>query len=121
MISKENLNRQLKKDAEQHLGNNPDYEKASVSEDFKRIQVLFGKFCSSSTIHGTYFWSESQNPLSKLIWAGVVLVGIALATFTIKRSFQSWAENPVVTSVLQIPIEKIAFPAITICPVDDNR
>jgi hypothetical protein len=31
--------------------------------------------------------------------------------------FQTWQENPVITSVAQIPIESIVFPPVTLCPL----
>ena len=37
------------------------------------------------------------------------------------KSFQSWERTPDITSVRQISIDKVEFPAITICPVEDNR
>ena len=30
---------------------------------------------------------------------------------------QKWKENPVITSVAQIPIESIIFPPVTVCPI----
>lgn len=82
---------------------------------------LFRKFCSSSTIHGTYFWSESRSPVAKTLWGLIVLFGIVSATFIINSSFEGWKDNPVITSVMQKSIEEIPFPAITICPLDDTR
>lgn len=79
------------------------------------------EFCSSSTIHGTYFWSESHSLVVKLVWMIVVMAGIASAIFTINSSFEGWKKNPVITSVFQRPIESVPFLAITICPMDDTR
>ena len=82
---------------------------------------LFTKFCSSSTIHGTYFWSEAKTPIARLVWGVIVLMGIFSATFIINSSFKAWQDHPVVTSVMQKSIEEIEFPAITLCPMDDTR
>ena len=38
-------------------------------------------------------------------------------TFTKTLCLQTWQENPVITSVAQIPIESIVFPPVTICPL----
>lgn len=94
-----------------------DLGKASNS----KIQELFVKFCSSSTIHGTYFWIASSSPLIRIIWGVIVMLGILTATLVIKHSFNAWNEHPVVTSVMQKSIEEVHFPAITICPLDDTR
>ena len=32
------------------------------------IQELFAKFCSSSTIHGTYFWIASGSQFARIAW-----------------------------------------------------
>ncbi len=83
---------------------------------------LFHKFCSSSTIHGTYFLTETTTSrIARLGWAVVVFLGIIAATFIINRSFEGWKKNPIITSVAQKPIESIYFLAITICPLDDTR
>ena len=34
---------------------------------------------------------------------------------------QSWKENPVITSVAQIPIESIFFQPVTICPIEETK
>ena len=94
-----------------------DLGKAAVNP----FQELFAKFCSSSTIHGTYFWIASGSQLARLTWGFIVMMGIVLATWIIKNSFSAWEEHPVVTSVMQKSIEEINFPAVTICPLDDTR
>lgn len=95
-------------------------EAARAAEE-ERMAELFQKFCSSSTIHGTYFWTESKSRLAKLAWGLIVFLGIISATFIINSSFKGWKDNPVITSVAQKSIEEISFPAITICPMDDTR
>jgi len=35
---------------------------------------IFSRFCQSSTIHGTYFWSEAKSPCLRLIW--ILIVGM---------------------------------------------
>ena len=82
---------------------------------------LFHKFCSSSTIHGTYYWMESKSVAGKLFWMTMVVMGVLMAGFIIRSSFVGWQDNPVITSVMQKSIEEIPFPAITICPTDETR
>ncbi|XP_071747853.1 uncharacterized protein [Lepeophtheirus salmonis] len=83
--------------------------------------TVFKKFCESSTIHGTYFWTENTNNFWRFFWVGVVITGIVSSGFIINNSFKAWQETPVVTSVAQLAIEEIPFPSITICPLDNNR
>ena len=81
----------------------------------------FQKFCRSSTIHGTYFLAETSNRYAKFMWGLVVVISIAIAGMIIQYSYDSWETSPDITSVRQIPIEKVQFPAVTICPIDDTR
>lgn len=94
---------------------------SQLVEEPAQLIELFHKFCSSSTIHGTYFWTEAKGQLARIGWVVIVLLGVLLAIFIINSSFKGWKDNPVVTSVMQKSIEEIPFPAITICPMDDTR
>ncbi len=51
----------------------------------------------------------------------VNISGIIMSAFVINQSFSAWKKNPVVTSVAQLPIEAVPFPAITICPIGNTR
>ena len=85
------------------------------------FQELFSKFCSSSTIHGTYFCIASSTILARILWGIIVCLGIVSAAWIINSSFAAWQEHPVITSVQQSSIEIVPFPAITICPLDHTR
>jgi len=37
-----------------------------MSEGNMSFEQLFSKFCTSSTIHGTYFWTAAKTPLARL-------------------------------------------------------
>ena len=54
---------------------------------------LFAKFCTSSTIHGTYFWITPHSIVSRMIWVLIVILGGFSATWIINESFRSktWA------------------------------
>ncbi len=93
----------------------------SETEDEDSMEGLFHKFCSSSTIHGTYFWTATRSLIGKVFWMAMVFGGITMAAFLIKSSFAGWQDNPVITSVAQISIEEVPFPAITICPTDNTK
>ena len=38
------------------------------------------------------------------------------AGFLIKESFNSWSESPIKTTIETLPISKIKFPKVTVCP-----
>jgi hypothetical protein len=98
-----------------------EFEEDIAAASKNQFEELFVKFCSSSTIHGTYFWIASSSPFSRISWAIIVMLGIVSATWIINSSFNAWKEHPVITSVMQKSIEEIHFPAITVCPLDDTR
>ena len=76
---------------------------------------MFKLFLESSTIHGLAYIASTKK-LIRLFWVFVVLAGFSGAGLLIYQSFQSWAENPVVTSIETLPIEEVRFPKVTVCP-----
>ena len=76
---------------------------------------MFKVFLESSTIHGLAYIAGTEK-LIRLFWIFVVCAGFSGAGILIHQSFQSWAENPIVTSIETLPIEKVRFPKVTVCP-----
>ncbi|XP_059093651.1 uncharacterized protein LOC131888743 [Tigriopus californicus] len=99
----------------------PKYAEKHAVVESEDYGSMFAKFCESSTIHGTYFWGESRSTLGKSFWVLIVLFGVISAALIINNSFIAWKDNPVITSVTQIPIEQVPFPSVTICPIGDTR
>ena len=78
-------------------------------------------FSQSSTIHGVPFWTEAKSLVAKALWVFIVFLGIGAAAFLIWNNFDSWAANPVVVSVVQVPIEQAPYPSVTVCPLEATR
>ena len=76
----------------------------------------FRTFLESSTIHGLVYISTTTK-ISKVFWTFTVISGFATAAFLIQTSFQSWADSPIKTTVEKLPISKIRFPKVTVCPL----
>ena len=72
-------------------------------------------YLESSSIHGLSYISTTRN-LVKLFWISIVIGGFTGAGILINQSFQSWADNPVSTTIETLPIEEFHFPKITVCP-----
>ena len=72
-------------------------------------------FLETSSIHGLTFISTTRN-YWRLFWILVVILGFIGASVMIYQSFQAWDESPVTTTIETLPIEKIAFPKVTVCP-----
>ena len=72
-------------------------------------------FLEASTIHGLSYISTSRKYI-RLFWTLVVIGGFTGAGYIIYQSFQDWNESPVKTTIETLPITKLRFPKITVCP-----
>ena len=72
-------------------------------------------FLESSTIHGLAYISTSRK-YARLFWVLVVITGFIGAIMIIEKSFDSWSESPVKTTIETLPISDIKFPKLTVCP-----
>ena len=79
------------------------------------IMVGLREFLESSTIHGMSYISTPGRYV-RVFWTLVVIAGFTGAGFMIHQSFQSWADSPVKTTIETLPITKITFPKVTVCP-----
>ena len=72
-------------------------------------------FFQSSTIHGLFYIAANRR-LVRLFWICVVIAGFTGSFILIQRSFASWAESPISTTIETRPIREIDFPNVTVCP-----
>lgn len=75
----------------------------------------FRTFFESSTIHGLAYISTTRK-FSRVFWIITVITGFSTAAFLIHSSFQSWSDSPIKTTVEKLPISKMKFPKVTVCP-----
>ena len=75
----------------------------------------FKNYLESSTVHGLVYISRTKK-LIRLFWIAVIIFGFTAAILLILESFQSWAESPVSTTIETMPITKLTFPKVTVCP-----
>ena len=76
-------------------------------------------FLESSTIHGLTYISTTRK-YARLFWILVITSGFMGAGFLIKESFASWSESPIKTTIETLPIAKIKFPKVTVCPAKNT-
>ena len=72
-------------------------------------------FLDSSTIHGLSYIS-STGRWSRYFWIFVVIGGFSGAGYLIYESFYNWHQSPISTTIETLPISKITFPNVTVCP-----
>lgn len=75
-------------------------------------------FFNTSTIHGLS-WISQTRKFSRLFWTVVVIGGFTFAFVLINESFYNWQQSPISTTIKTLPISKIKFPNVTICPPRD--
>ena len=73
------------------------------------------EFLESSTIHGLVYISTTRR-FVRFLWLSVVSLGFLCAGILIYQSFASWEESPISTTIETLPIEKVKFPRISVCP-----
>lgn len=81
------------------------------------------KYSNVSSIHGVRYVSflsgkKRLSVIAKILWGIVFLVAIFMCVMAIERMRAKWIDNPLLLSLEEkpIPISKIPFPAVTICP-----
>ena len=79
------------------------------------MEQQFKEYLESATVHGLVYITNTRR-LVRLFWVCVVIFGFSAAFMLIYESFQSWAESPVSTTVDTLPITKLTFPKVTVCP-----
>ena len=72
-------------------------------------------FLESSTIHGFQHISSSKK-YARLFWIFVVFAGFSAAFMLINTAFTHWSQSPIATTIETLPISKIRFPNVTVCP-----
>ena len=72
-------------------------------------------FLDSSSINGLNHISTTKG-LSRLFWIFVVFSGFLVSGFLIHQSFQSWEQQPIVTTIETLPADEMKMPKVTVCP-----
>ena len=89
-------------------------KKLIVNKDLT-MSSEFRNFLESSSIHGALHIAKSrQGP--RLFWMLIVVSGLAGAALLIQESFHSWSESPIRTTIETMPISKLRFPRVSVCP-----
>ena len=99
-------NRQLPHYIEKYLA------QSSLENMFKST---LNEFLESSTIHGVSYLAK-RNCYVKFFWIFIIFTGFILAGYLIHESFKSWEESPVKTTIETLPISKMTWPNVTVCP-----
>ena len=82
------------------------------------ISKTIKEYAENTTIHGIqYIFENGSSVYERFSWILAVLGGLIFAAILSLQGLQKWKNNLILTTVetTSYPIEKIEFPAITIC------
>ena len=89
-----------------------------VKKNPNPVSKTIKEYAESTTIHGIqYIFENDSSVYGKISWILVVLGGVTFAACLSIQGLQKWQKNLILTTVetTGYPIEKVEFPAITIC------
>ena len=90
----------------------------------KETYDIVKDYSEYSTIQGIiYIFQTNQTTFGKIFWIAVVASMVLLGTYWSVNAYNSWQENPVITTVgtTAFPVKDIDFPAVTICSQGNNE
>ncbi len=81
----------------------------------KELRRAFQRWVDHTTLHGITYIYDSSSLLVKFIWTVVFFGFFAFACWLLSRSFTTFLNYDTDTSVSQLKVSEIAFPAVTFC------
>ena len=96
-----------------------DYQYFARSIIENMFSLTLTEFFESSTIHGVSYLSK-RGYLVKIFWLLIISTGFIMAGNLIHESFKSWEESPVKTTIETLPISKMTWPNVTVCPPENT-
>ena len=72
-------------------------------------------FLDTSTIHGLS-WIANTKRWPRILWILIVVGGFTGAILLIQESFYNWKQSPITTTIEALPISKITYPNVSVCP-----
>ncbi len=92
-----------------------------LTETMKRIHISpkLRESAENLPLHGVRYSFKQEVPvLLRLVWSALVVASVTYCLVLIKNAVDVWEDNPVeiVTDSLGVPLGRIPFPAVTVCP-----
>ncbi len=77
---------------------------------------LAREYLLTTTLHGARYIASSETVLGRVVWALLTTASLSFCVYIVLDNVQTWREQPVVTTVLSVPVVETDFPAVTVCP-----
>ena len=80
-------------------------------------------YCELTALHGFAYLVSGRNVAATIFWVLAVLVSVLWALWNCINSFIDLQAEPIILNIqtLKYSPDRLAYPAITICPMDDTR
>ncbi|XP_026689183.1 zinc finger protein ush [Diaphorina citri] len=98
-------------------------EEISKERKLDMASVLWKEYCLKSSIHGLRYTVEPKRPLyERLIWTVLLIMA---ASFVLYQHWESWtffsnSPTQIVVDNPRYPLEKVDYPAVTVCPINKS-
>nr|XP_023021680.1 uncharacterized protein LOC111510056 [Leptinotarsa decemlineata] len=98
--------------------NIPKKRKPRTLSKRKKLMSYFREYCDYTGIHGFRYIGEDRTIYEKIWWITSLVVSIIFCSLMIHEIFQKYIHYPVLVtfSMQETRLQKIPFPAVTICP-----
>ncbi|XP_053603999.1 pickpocket protein 28-like [Plodia interpunctella] len=83
------------------------------------IKKLFLDYLENSTLHGLKYTTVKGIHLAeRIFWVVTFLLSLGMCLWLIHKVWHKWETSPVIVSFSEkiVPVEKVPFPSLTICP-----
>jgi len=81
----------------------------------KELRRAFQRWVDHTTLHGITYIYDSSSLFVKFIWTVVFCSFFAFACWLLSNSFTTFLNYEIGTSVSQLKVSEITFPAVTFC------
>ncbi len=71
-------------------------------------------YLANSSLHGLHYVGEGKTWIERLTWAALSFMAFSAAGLLMAKTLQENADNPFVTTMEQIPVQEMPFPAVSI-------
>ncbi|XP_075972068.1 pickpocket protein 28-like [Anticarsia gemmatalis] len=80
---------------------------------------IFYDYANNTTLHGLSYTTKKELTLiEKTFWLVTFIASLCICAYQIQNVFIKWKTSPVIVSFSEhlVPVSKVPFPAVTICP-----
>jgi len=77
-------------------------------------------YLSVSSVHGLRYLTPGNGCLIRLSWALAITTALIICTIMVQQGIKENQENPVATSITNVPVSTMPFPAVTFIPLNQD-